>query len=126
MNSLDIKKDDLERKLDKIENQRLGIKDDIKLTKERSKRVKELEKNRRIDENGNVSEIITTINGGVIGYSVGGVGGGGGVKFYDNKKRLVAVEKPTGTFTANGKMVSYSAVGLLLLGLKMARNSKIG
>jgi hypothetical protein len=123
MNSLDIKKDDLERKLDKIENQRLGIKNDIKLTKERSKRVKELEKNRRIDENGNVSEIITTIQGGVIGYSVGG---GGGVKFYDNKKRLVAVEKPTGTFTANGKMISYSAVGLLLLGLKIARNSKIG
>lgn len=123
MNSLDIKKDDLERKLDKIENQRLGIKNDIKLTKERSKRVKELEKNRRIDENGNVSEIITTIQGGVIGYSVGA---GGGVKFYDNKKRLVAVEKPTGTFTANGKMISYSAVGLLLLGLKIARNSKIG
>lgn len=123
MNSLDIKKDDLERKLDKIENQRLGIKNDIKLTKERSKRVKELEKNRRIDENGNVSEIITTIQGGVIGYSVRG---GGGVKFYDNKRRLVAVENPSGTFTANGKMVSYSAVGLLLLGLKMARNSKIG
>lgn len=123
MTSLDIKKDDLEKKLDKIERQRLGIKDDIKLNKERSKRVKELEKNRRIDENGNVSEIITTIQGGVIGYSVGS---GGGVKFYDNKKRLVAVEKPTGTFTANGKMISYSAVGLLLLGLKIARNSKIG
>ena len=124
MTSLDIKKDDLENKLDKIEKQRLGIKDDIKLTKKRSKRLRALEKNRRIDENGNVSEIITTIQGGVIGYSVGS--NGGGMKFYDNKKRLVAVEKPTGTFTANGKMISYSAVGLLLLGLKIARNSKIG
>lgn len=124
MNSLDIKKYDLEKKLDKIEKQRFGIKDDIKLNKERSRRVKELEKNRRIDENGNVSEIITTIQGGVIGYSV--AGGGGGVKFYDNKKRLVAVEKASGTFTAKGKMISYSAVGLLLLGLKIARNSKIG
>ena len=123
MNSLDIKKDDLERKLEKLEKERLGIKNDIKLTKDRSKRVKDLDKNRRIDENGNVSEIITIISGGVIGYSVGG---GGDVKFYDNKRRLVAVEKPSGTFTANGKMVSYSSVGLLLLGLKLARNSKIG
>jgi hypothetical protein len=68
-----------------------------------------------------VSEIIKTADGKIIGYSFKS---GGETIYYDKNRRMLAKEMKSGTYLANGKLVSYQAIGLVIVGLSLKISKK--
>jgi len=112
----------LKDKLDKIKDKEAQIKSKIKNAENLTKHKKEIEHNRHsINEIGSVSEIIKTADGKIIGYSFKS---GGETIYYDKNRRMLAKEMKSGTYLANGKLVSYQAIGLVIVGLSLKISKK--
>jgi hypothetical protein len=112
----------LKDKLDKIKEKEAQIKSKIKNAENLTKHKKEIEQNRHsINEIGSVSEIIKTADGKIIGYSFKS---GGVTIYYDKNRRMLAKEMKSGTYSANGKLVSYQAIGLVIVGLSLKISKK--
>ena len=119
INGNEILKNSLTKKLAGIKSSQQAIRDKIKVTNDRIKKHKEVEKNRKstvVKENNTapISEIIKLTSGKILGYSLTN---NRRTSYFDSKKRLVAIVTATGTHNKNGKKVSYSDIGLYLLGL---------
>jgi len=122
--SSEIVSNNLKDQLERIKDKEAKIKSKIKDADNLTKHKKQTQQNRpTINEAGSLSEIFKMADGQIIGYSVKS---GGVTTYYDKNKRMVAKETKTGTYTANGKLVSYQEIGMVILGLsvKISQNQR--
>lgn len=115
--SSEVVANNLKDKLERIKDKESEIKSKIKDADNLTKHKKQTQQNRpTINEMGSSSEIIKMADGKILGYSFKR---GGGTTYYDKNRRVVAKETKSGTYTANGKLVSYQSIGQIILGLSV-------
>lgn len=120
MTGAEINKDRLQKKSEDLKNKQADVKRKIVRQSDKIRHEKELKKfaksiDEKINEGGDVSQMLRTVGGKVIAYvHQKGVE----TRYFDAKRRLVAFENKSGTFNQFGTKISHDAVGLFLVGLK--------